>query len=223
MKQVQLRGDLPKDLGLHDQTFSEFMYWLYCPVKVPGMSIVKLPDNLQQYADLIVSSMLDALDLRGPDEIAASYFYVTAKRIWVEPGAPGNRPGWHADGFLSEDLNYVWADMNPTIFWDGFPFSVVAEHNSSLHQMRSICDNDARRWRTYPDKHLLRMDQHVLHKVKDVGVKAGFRTFFKLSISRNVYNLEGNSINHLLLTEFPYETVAGRKDERNDPALGANE
>ncbi|MBZ5864318.1 hypothetical protein LAG72_24625, partial [Escherichia coli] len=46
-----------------------------------------------------------------------SFVYLSVKILHVTPDAPGNRPGWHSDGFLTNDLNYIWADRNPTEFF----------------------------------------------------------------------------------------------------------
>lgn len=70
--------------------------------------------------------------------------------------------------------------------------------------------------RTYPDKHLLRLDNTVLHR-SPTGFEAGMRTFVKVSLSRDRYNLKGNSVNHLLPeTHWP---LVDRQEVRNHPAF----
>lgn len=32
------------------------------------------------------------------------------------PNCSFNRMGYHSDGFLTDDINYIWCDNNPTIF-----------------------------------------------------------------------------------------------------------
>ena len=71
--------------------------------------------------------------------------------------------------------------------------------------------------RTYPVKHLLRLDQTVLHKVA-TNIRPGVRTFVKISVSRHRYALRGNSINHELAPDWAY---ADRQAERNCPIGGA--
>jgi hypothetical protein len=69
--------------------------------------------------------------------------------------------------------------------------------------------------RTYPDKHLLRLDNKVIHR-SPVGFEPGMRTFVKVSLSHDRYNLKGNSINHLLpQTHWP---LVDRQEVRNHPA-----
>jgi hypothetical protein len=67
---------------------------------------------------------------------------------------------------------------------------------------------------TYPDKHLLRLDQSVIHR-SPIKFAPGMRTFIKVSISKDRYDLIGNSINHKL--DFG-PLVAERQPERNHPA-----
>jgi hypothetical protein len=63
---------------------------------------------------------------------------------------------------------------------------------------------------TYPDKHLLRLDESVIHRVAE-NFTSGMRTFVKVSVSEHRYDLEGNSVNHT----FPSWTYAPRGVERN--------
>jgi hypothetical protein len=205
-------GAAPVDLGLVDLSPTEMMFWLYCPIKLPGMQSVSVPDNLANYRPIWERARLDCGDRWGE-----SYAYITAKTLWVTPENPGNRPGWHSDGFLTDDLNYIWSDTNPTIFWEPdqrYRFS--ADHLVSLSQMGALAESDVSSHVTYPIKHMLRLDQAVLHKV-NTGIKAGLRTFVKISVSRHRYALRGNSINHELASGWTY---ANRHEERNCP-IGA--
>ncbi|WP_259384425.1 hypothetical protein, partial [Bacillus thuringiensis] len=58
-----------------------------------------------------------------------------------------------------------------------------------------------------------RLDQRVIHR-SPVNFEAGMRTFVKVSISADRYDLEGNSINHLLPDRWP---LRPRQVERNHP------
>lgn len=37
--------NLPQDLGLIDLSPTEMLYWMYCPVSIPGKRFI-IPDNL---------------------------------------------------------------------------------------------------------------------------------------------------------------------------------
>ena len=205
-------GAPPVDLGLIDLSPVEMMFWMYCPIKLPGAGTV-LPANLEQFCPLIIAAMTDCAE-----RWTESYAYITAKTLFATPENPGNRPGWHSDGFLTDDLNYIWADANPTIFWEpDIRFRFPADHNASLAQMAAVADIHPDEHRTYPVKHLLRLDQTVLHKV-DTKITPGLRTFVKISVSRHRYALRGNSINHHLAPDWTYQA---RQTERNCPIVEA--
>jgi hypothetical protein len=203
-------GAPPVDLGLIDLSPVEMMAWLYCPIKLPGSYEATIPANLEQFYPIVNRVFTDLANIDGA--LFVSYVYITAKTLWVTADNPGNRPGWHSDGFMTDDLNYVWSDRNGTLFWEpAEKVAFVQDHNASLKEME-LCE--AGPHKVYPDKHLLRLDQTVMHRVADV-MTAGMRTFVKVSVSRHKYNLAGNSINHAF---GPLGDYAPRSAERNHPA-----
>lgn len=207
-------GQPPVDLGMIDLSVDEMMFWMYCPVKLKSKGTWQLPDNLQKYESLLEEVNLDIYDrLLDEDKWLNSYIYMTAKTLWVTADNPGNRPGWHSDGFLTEDLNYLWYDDNPTIFWE--PKELVAfekDHQKSLMQMEEVTGHGP--YKTYPCKHLLCLDETVIHRVANVA-KPGMRTFIKISVSSDKYDLKGNSINYKLNTGCD---LRDRQQERNPPS-----
>jgi len=207
---MKIYGAPPVDLGLVDLSPVEMMAWLYCPIKLPGSYEATVPDNLKQFYPIINRVFNDLANIDGA--LFVSYVYITAKTLWVTPDNPGNRPGWHSDGFMTDDLNYIWSDRNGTLFWE--PCERVAfsqDHLASLAEMER-CELGPHK--VYPDKHLLRLDQTVMHRVADVKT-AGMRTFVKVSVSTQKYNLAGNSINHAF---GPLGDYAPRSVERNHPS-----
>jgi hypothetical protein len=66
---------------------------------------------------------------------------------------------------------------------------------------------------TSPVNTVLRLDQFVIHAVNP-EVEDGMRTFAKISISRDKYDLEGNSKNYELNYEWP---MRPRSPDRNVP------
>lgn len=205
----EIYGAPPVDLGLIDISPREMMFWLYCPVKLPGEFTVKLPANLKQFISFFPKVYENAGKQRWKD----SYVYITAKTLFVTADNPGNRPGWHSDGFMTDDLNYIWSDSNGTLFWEpDRRVSFVQDHVASLDEMEAAARVGPHA--TYPDKHLLVLDQSVIHRVADVKTPR-VRTFIKVSVSRERYDLAGNSINHDLAPDWQY---AERKAERNAPS-----
>jgi hypothetical protein len=209
-------GDPPKDLGLIDLSPSEMMFWMYLPISEPGMSSYHMPTNLHQFAEIVSAVKAD-----DPEVFTDRYVYLTAKTLWVEGGYIGNRPGWHIDGYGTDDLNYIWCDRAPTEFLtQQNRWMLPDDCDESLRMMEKIA-RFAQAYnhvglRTYPDKHLLRLDNTVIHR-SPVGFDAGMRTFVKVSLSHDRYNLKGNSVNHLLPgTRWP---LVDRQEVRNHPAF----
>lgn len=211
MQTEGIYGNLPVDLGLVELFPEEMMAWLYCPIKRPGETSTTTPDNLRGFHPIVERVWLDL----PVYDWMNSYIYITAKTLFVSPENPGNRPGWHSDGFMTDDLNYIWADANPTVFWhskNGMA-SFSADHALSTPEMDGLCEHDTENHVTYPLKHVLRLDETVMHKVAPVTT-AGMRTFVKVSVSKNIYALKGNSINHRLPLDANY---GQRSAERNCP------
>lgn len=203
-----LYGMPPRDLGLIDLSPTEMMFWLYCPIKLAGADICVVPDNLAGFMPIVYAVRRDL----SADQWRSNFVYLTAKTLWVTHENPGNRRGWHSDGFMTDDLNYVWSDRDGTMFWtpDDLCF-FTQDHGRSLEEMELVAELGPHK--AYPDKHLLRLDQSVIHRVADFST-AGVRSFVKISVSRHRYNLVGNSVNHLLGLNWP---MAERMPERNHP------
>lgn len=204
----EIYGAPPIDLGLIDISPKEMMFWLYCPVKLPGMLSMSVPDNLRQFGPLLRAARDDASEVWRDN-----YVYITAKTLFVSADNPGNRPGWHSDGFMTDDLNYIWSDCNGTLFWEPQNrVSFVQDHMDSLAEMQAAAHVGPHT--VYPDKHLLRLDQTVIHRVADVKTPR-VRSFVKISVSRDRYDLVGNSVNHELAPDWKYFE---RNADRNAPA-----
>ncbi|SCW77220.1 hypothetical protein SAMN02927900_04785 [Rhizobium mongolense subsp. loessense] len=211
-------GAAPNDLGCHDLDTSEMMFWLYLPIKMPGWFEPTLPKQLEKYRSLIEAVQEDVI-LFTDTVWTNSYVYLSVKITHVTPDAPGNRPGWHSDGFLTDDLNYIWADRNPTEFFiSDDTFSLPADHARSLwmfdHVAESPRSSSCSRKTHAKVNHLYRLDQTNIHRVS-LNVESGKRAFIKVSISDTPYIQLGNSINHDL-PEHPLPTLA-RQAERNCP------
>ena len=118
--------------------------------------------------------------------------------------------GWHSDGFLTDDINYVWCDKYPTIF-NKTDFDLPLDDLLSMEEMdkQAMPFNDVQ----YNDNQLLRLTQFNIHKVAPI-TKGGMRAFLKVSISKDKYDLIGNSHNYLL--DYDWQ-MKERKQERNIP------
>lgn len=190
----------------------EMMCYLYLPIIMKGnLNDVRLPNRLQHLDPIIQRVVSDVVFRQGVEDASKNYVYLTAKTLFVEQGNPGNRPGWHADGYGSDgDLNYVWYNRNPTEFAVQEFDRIPDDDTESMKEMeRQIIDDCIR---TYDNGVLLGMDEDVVHRVNPV-VQSGMRTFIKLSVSRHKYNLQGNSHNYLF--DYSWEMVDRNMLRRN--------
>jgi hypothetical protein len=183
----------------------ELMFVQYMPIKFPYSSI-KLPDNLKCLSPLI-SAIKGPFGNAIPDD---HFIYITAKHLFVTPGNPGNRPGWHTDGFGSDDINYIWYDKLPTEFCVQ-KFDVSEDHGQSMIDMEVQANSE--NIRTYEPNTVLRLDKNVVHR-SPIIVEGTYRKFVKISISKDLYNLKGNAHNYLFDYSWP---MIQRNEMRNHP------
>lgn len=208
MTAPKIYGTAPIDLGLIDLDPKEMLFWLYCPIKLANSHNMHVPANLAQFMPIVGAVIADV----EPWRLHRDYIYLTAKNVWTTPDNTAQRPGWHCDGFMTDDLNYIWQDREPTLFWEpGYGVALTQDHGVSMEEMRQLTERYPEYNRTYPLKHLLRLDQTVIHRVADFA-GAGMRAFVKVSVSQHPFNLVGNSINHHLVPDWHY---AHRSAERN--------
>jgi len=201
-------GNDPTVLGIIEAPTDEMMFWLYCPIRLPNSKNVVLPPTLEQYGDFVSDCLMNC-------NYEEKYVYLTAKTMHVTPENMGNRPGWHCDGFKTDDVNFIWSDCAPTEFLRlenliDLPdncedsYELMAEAEKATGSIVSV----------YPEMSLLLLDESVIHRVSTVPY-LGTRTFLKLSVSDNKYNLIGNSINHGLKYDWQFKE---RLINRNHPA-----
>lgn len=201
-------GSPPIEIGTYDLAdWHEFMAYLYLPIWMAGMEDIVVPRRLRFATPLIYESFMDAHHLGSKFR----YVYVTAKRGFATPGNALNRPGWHTDGFGTDDLNYVWWSSYPSRFavhpFDG----ITVDHAQSMAAFDEQADSN------YPveDRRLYRLDPFVVHTTPEIPAPGGMRSFLKVSFSKHRYNLLGNSHNHGIAYDWP---MYPRADARNDPA-----
>ena len=121
-------GDLPKSLGIQKIECKEMMAYLYLPIKLANQETFRIEKRvLENFYSLIVDCIIDFKTEFGKHEFEASYIYLTIKHLFVSPGCDANRPGWHSDGFLTDDINYIWSSNHPTIF-NHSDFNLTPDH-----------------------------------------------------------------------------------------------
>lgn len=202
-------GALPTSLGSFPIECKEAMFCLYMPISLAGSTAIVMPKQFQHYFYELVTAVRNDV---GWSAFAEHNIYLTAKHTFVSPSLTANRPGWHSDGFLTDDLNYLWYDALPTIFNDS-DFVVDPDHERSLDQFWAQADPE--RDIQYDCCELLKLDQFVIHSVAD-AMGPMFRTFVKISVSKDRYNLSGNTHNYDLDYDWP---MHDRLEVRNTPAV----
>jgi len=110
-----------------------------------------------------------------------------------------------------DDINYIWCDSEPTVFSDCGLTDLTQDHEKSLLEMEAFVNYSCEV--TYPVKSLLKLDQFVIHRSPE-NCKPGYRTFVKISVSTEKYNLIGNSHNYLL--DYNWD-MQPRNQARNHP------
>ena len=196
--------------------WDEYMHYLYLPVAMPAIGGIRLPQRLLFLKELITEIMLAENWWDG--YYNAGYVYVTARRGYATPGNPLNRPGWHTDGFGTEDVNYIWTDRYPTRFALGAFKDISTDHVRSAEQFEEQAPG--MEIITYEPGSLLRLDPFVVHCTPEIPAPGGERSFLKISLSKQRYNLRGNSHNYGL----PYAwKMWDRAEVRNDPAYAGGD
>jgi len=206
-------GQLPLELGTYKVECKEMMFYQYLPIKLKsGFSFTDYEDRLNVFRDLILQCTRDFIDTFGQENYNQSYIYLTVKHMYQAPNTSFNRMGWHSDGFMTDDINYIWCDKYPTIFNDS-KFELTLDDEVSLKEMdiQALPIND----KIFGENKLLRLNQYCIHKVAPV-TEGCMRTFFKLSFSKDKYDLIGNSHNYNLNYNWK---MRDRKVDRNIPQL----
>lgn len=203
-------GDLPVQLGTFEVQCKEMMFYQYLPIKMQYMASLKYEKRLSCFDEIIDCICDDYAKAFGFAQFVESYAYLTAKYMFQMPNCSYNREGYHSDGFLTDDINYIWSDKNPTTF-NKSDFNLTLDDNISLIEMeqQALVENEFH----YPNNTLVRLNQFNIHKVSECK-EVGMRTFLKVSFSKDKYDLVGNSHNY----EIPYNwEMKERKLDRNIP------
>lgn len=213
-------GTAPECVGRFDFDLPEFMHYQYLPVMMDGDVMpplspnvaIRLPANVECCRALI-NAALECASFCWVSR-GYRYAYLTAKKGFATADNPLNRPGWHCDGFGSDDLNFIWW-VGPGTRFAVQPFGDIStDHVLSLEQFEEQvmpgCVRD-----DYPQRRLYCLPPNVVHATPVIEPPGGMRQFVKVSLSDRPYNLEDNSHNYL----FDYSWKMWSRDAlRNDPA-----
>jgi len=206
---MQKYNKIPKNVANISISCHEYLRYLYYPLKLNGQHQISREPRLAVFDKLIGRSVSDYIGDFGLDSYVSKFVYLTAVNANQRDNRSYGRKGWHSDGFLTNDISYIWSDSQPTVFNDT-DFDLTQDDIISMEEMAQQADplNDY----IFPNNSLIRMDQFSIHKVGDYV--PGPRTFFKLCFSKDIYALLGNSINYMLDYDWDFQP---RKQSRNIP------
>lgn len=187
-------GDLPKVLGFFEIKPTEMFYYHDMPIKLSGQPVFLVEDRLSFLERFLMNVSAEFIKEYGHDAFMSHNMYLSAKHQYQTPTNSFSRPGYHSDGFLTDDINYIWSNNQPTIFSTS-DFNLTLDDKVSLGEMEAQGRSEDEI--TYPNSTLLRLNQYNIHKL---GVCEGvqLRLFVKVSFSLDKYDLIGNSVNYLL-------------------------
>ena len=179
----------PQEIGVFKTPCSELMFVLYMAVRLAGQRSITLPPSLRSYYPLVRM----AVDHEG-GAADGKYVYLTVKRLWVETGSTGSRPGWHTDGFGTNDINYLWADKDHTEICNQ-EFDLSKDHQISMQQMEDqVKPENIIQYNTHS---VIRITPEHVHRTPP-DMTPGYRAFARVSISSDKYDKVGNAHNHYL-------------------------
>ena len=198
---MKIKSGVPEVVGVFELNPPEFQYCVYLPILVD--KVFYIPEKYS-WVELLIENFKES-DLEN-----FKYCYLTVKYMFVEGYT--NRRGWHIDGFLTDDVNYIWCDVLPTFFSVG-EFDLTEDHEKSLKEMEyQSLDNMLVH---ALEGELRRLDNTNVHCCA-VADEPTIRKFVKLSLSNSIYNLEGNAINPLIDNSL-FSNKLKRDNHRNHP------
>lgn len=199
-------GDYPRFVKSINVKCDEMLYYQYLPIKLIDQTEPVLEARLQCFKELIGTVCCDYVANYGLTKYVKSYVYLTAKVMFNKC----NRAGWHSDGYLTNDINYIYSNHSPTIF-NCSKFVLTPDDQISLREMEEQAKPENNY--SYPDNSLLCLTQYNIHKCPE-KTEPRIRTFVKVSFSKDRYDLKGNSHNYLL--DYDWE-MRERGVDRNVP------
>ena len=213
---MKLESKIPNSVVSYYNTEDlEFCNMVYMCIKQKGNSEYNIPDNLVELVESIIADIYSLNpDLYGNDW--TKYCYLTVKKMYIQPNSCGNREGWHIDGFLSDQENYIWSDCEatPTEVSIG-EFRLTEDHNKSLDEM--VLQTSYNFTEQLKPFHLYDMNQSIVHRpTKNFTKESVLRTFIKITYSKELFNCVGNAWNYKLPNIKP---KVKRNQNRNHTVL----
>lgn len=172
----------------------EMMFYQDLLIKDAGSAAMVVEKRLKVFDKIIGCAACHFVGTYGLNKFIDWHVYISAKHLFQTKGKSYNRPGWHSDGFMTDDINYIWSSDGSTVF-NSSDFNLTQDDAISIKEMEQQAnpENDF----TLPANTLVHLNQFNIHRVGEVE-KDGLRTFVKVSFSKDKYDLIGNAHNYEL-------------------------
>lgn len=198
---------------LLDTTQLDFCNHAYMCISQEGSSEYSIPANLEDIVNPILSNIYELSPYLYDNDYRYNC-YLTIKHEYVNGGSFGNRPGWHIDGFKSDQHNFIWFDILPTEVCVG-KFRLSDDHELSLDEMTIQSKDKFNHLLT--ENTLYEMNQSCVHRPGINNTRSPYlRTFIKITFSKELFNCFGNAWNYKLPHIRP---SAYRQSNRNHSVL----
>lgn len=192
--QSKLITGIPLELNTSNMEFSNIVYMC---IKQANNSEYHIPDNLEYIVNRVISSIYRSSDYLYQNDWKYNC-YLTIKHSYVSPQSTDNRPGWHIDGFKSDQHNFIWFDSIQTEVCAGI-FDLTNDHDISLEEMHIQSIENDKFIHTLTKNTLYEMDHNCVHRPSyNKTDKAILRTFIKITYSTEMFNCIGNAWNYKL-------------------------
>ena len=216
---VILNSQKPLSIGKFELKSKEYCQYLYLPIffqESPWDMYVE--PRLNFLSDMVYAAVLDFKQTYGNEFLIGNYLYLTVKQTFIAKDTHHNRPGFHSDGFETEDVQYIFFDKFPTEFLIG-EYEVPVDDELSMKAFDEYARIAARDGNTeafyQPEPyHLYRIDRHNIHRTTP-AFSDGVRTFVKITFSKHRYAQEGNSYNYSA-PDYDWD-LKPRSVDRNQP------
>lgn len=199
MNKITVESKIPPYIPLQLNTdYLEFCNADYLCIKEPG-GFVMIPDNYNNALNpdntLVnhVRQLITDLELYelNTDEC---YWYLSVKKGFINPRQYQTKDEWHIDGFLRDDYNFIWSNALPTLLAPG-KFELTPNRYTSLNeyvdQVNEVVPSEVNK--------LYYLDRECVHKpMVNESDDVVVRTFFKLTITKRLFESKGNAWNYLI-------------------------
>jgi len=138
------------------------MFYQDMLIKPLGMTECKIEKRLMVFREIIASAIDNFVETYGLMEYRKHHVYVSAKHLFQKKDCSFNRMGWHCDGFMTNDVTYIWSDKFPTLF-NFSQFALTQNHEKSLKEMQEQADEKNNM--AYDNFTLVRINQYNVHRV----------------------------------------------------------